>query len=241
MFISVKQLRGDMDVDEEIARFFVNRKVPSGNVFWQNRLVYMPRGNGYLSIPVYYDLLYRIGIPKASLLSESHILLMEQIMHYAIQVEYGQISFADQLEELEKLLEGRIKNPEFFKELIAYLKQPVLKPSGTLGMQVPALNRADVFLFILCDLSLQVLDIQRAVRLWYALHTTYLLMDDIYDYHLDKQDFEENAIIELGDGKEGSIKAFDILNSNVELLHDVNPILSDYFYSAFQDLKKLSP
>ena len=32
MFISVKHLHDDMGVDEKIARFFVDRKVPQNNV-----------------------------------------------------------------------------------------------------------------------------------------------------------------------------------------------------------------
>lgn len=230
-----------MGVDEEIARFFVDRKVPSGNVFWEKRRLYISRGNGYISIPVYYDLLYRIGVPKSCLLEESHIVIMEQIMHYAIQVEWLRISFGAQLEEILKILEGRIKNPDFYQELLDYLNQPLLKPRGKLGMQVPALNRADVFLFVLCDLPLGKSETEKAVQLWYALHTTYLLMDDIYDYRLDKQNLEENAIIELGDGEAGSTKAFDILHSNVGLLQRTNPVLGRFFDEAFQDLKKLTP
>jgi hypothetical protein len=241
MFISVKHLEGKMGVDEQLARFFVDRKVPVGNAFWDKRRLYVNRGNGYISIPVYYDLLHRIGLSKQVLLEEKHIQLMEQIMHYAIQVELGQISFDTQLELIQKLLEGRIKQYEFYHELLEYLKQPVLKPKGKLGMQVPALNRADVFLFILCDLPIEPKQIEKAIQCWYAMHTTYLLMDDIYDYRLDKQNLEENAIIELGDGKEGSIKAFDILHSNASLLYEINPVLGGFFEEAFDDLKNLNP
>lgn len=241
MFISIKHLHGNMGVDEEIARFFVDRKIPSGNAFWENRRLYITRGNGYLSIPVYYDLLFRIGVSKQYLLEESHVVLMEQIMHFAIQVEFKQISFQAQLEQISKLFEGGIKNPDFYHELLDYLRQPLLKPMGKLGMKEAALNRADVFLFILCDLSLGKRETERAVQFWYALHTTYLLMDDIYDYRLDKQNLEENAIIELGDGKEGSIKAFDILHANAGLLEEINPLLSSFFESEFRDLKNLTP
>jgi hypothetical protein len=241
MFISIKHLHGNMGVDEEIARFFVDREIPTGNVFWKNRRLYINRGNGYLSIPVYYDLLYRIGISKSHLLQESHIILMEQIMHYALMTEYQQISFSTQLEEISKLLAGRIKNHDFYNQLLDYLGQPVLKPNGNLGMLVPALNRADVFLFILCDLPLEAEDIKKAVQLWYALHTTYLLMDDIYDYELDKQNLEDNAIIELGDGKEGTAKAFEILHSNSGLLQVVNPVLAGFFDESVRDLNHLTP
>jgi hypothetical protein len=241
MFISISHLHGNMGVDEEIARFFVNRKVPKENAFWDSRRLYITRGNGYLSIPVYYDLLCRIGVSKTYLLDESHIKLMERIMHYAIQEERSEIDFGKQLNQISDLFEGRIKNSDFYFELMEYLQQPVLMPKGKLGMQVPALNRADVFLFILCDLPLAKEVLDKAIQLWYALHTSYLLMDDIYDYELDKQNLEENAIVELGDGMAGSSKAFEILHANTGMLKPVNPILSSFFDHAFLDLQKLTP
>lgn len=238
MFISVKHLHGNMGVDEEIARFFVDRKIPENNVFWQKKLLYVTRGNGYISIPVYYDLLYRMGLPKSCLIEESHIVLMERIMHYAMQVEFQQISSKTQLDEIEKLLIGRTKNPVFFSELVDYLDQPILKPKGKLGKEISALNRADVFLFILCDLPLDKGETEKAIQFWYALHTSYLLMDDIYDYQFDKQNLEENAVIELGDGEEGSIKAYTTLQANLEVLYQINPALSSFFELSIRDLKK---
>src|ERR1700753_4240333 len=104
MFISVRNLHKNMGVDETIARFFVDRKVPPDNSFWRNRLVYISRGNGYISIPVYYDMLYRLGVPKELIMEESHVRFMEGIMHYAILAEFNEISFRQQLEEILKLL-----------------------------------------------------------------------------------------------------------------------------------------
>jgi hypothetical protein len=91
MFISVKHLHENMGVNEKIARFFVDRKVPEDNVFWKGKLLYISRGNGFMNIPVYYDILYRIGIPMEVLLEDGRVQCMERIMHFAIQVECGHI------------------------------------------------------------------------------------------------------------------------------------------------------
>ena len=98
MFISAYQLQHEMGVDPSIARFFVDRPVPENNSFWKGRLLYIGFGNGYLSIPVYYDLLFRIGLPLELLLSEAHVLLMEKIMHYAILQERAEIGKKEELE-----------------------------------------------------------------------------------------------------------------------------------------------
>jgi len=241
MFISVEQLHNSVGVDETIARFFVDRKLPVNNAFWRNKLLYIARGNGYVSIPVYYDILFRLGIPRELLLSETHVQLMEQIMHYAIMVEFQEISFDQQLNEIKSLLSNRVKDEKFYNDLLNYLNQPVLKPLKKFGMTIPALNRADVFLFILCDISLSKQQTDLAVKYWYALHTSYLLMDDMYDYKTDKHDKEENSIIELGDGEPGFEKAFEILKKNATTLHAINPTLANYFEASLEGLYNLIP
>ncbi|HTQ29115.1 MAG TPA: hypothetical protein VMI35_13345 [Puia sp.] len=241
MYISVRHLKNNLGVDEQLARFFVDRKIPENNIFWKGRLLYVGRGNGYVSIPVYYDLLHRIGLPTDLLLSEGHLQFMERVMHFAILVEFNQMSFADQLEAIKHLLSERVKQKEFLEELLAYLEQPVLKPMGRLGMPVPALNRADVFLFVLCDLPLTAQQLSLAIKYWYALHTSYLLMDDIYDYKFDKQERAESSVIELGDGPAGFEKALSLIDENCKTLQEVNPVLANHFQEMMADLKDLIP
>jgi hypothetical protein len=227
-----------MGVDEVIARFFVDRKVPANNSFWQKRLLYIGRANGYISIPVYYDILYRVGVPKENLLEEQHVYFMEQLMHYAILYERQEISFFQQLEKINEMLAGRIKNPAFYEELLNYLTQPVLLPRKRLGLNLPSLNRADVFLFVLCDLPLSNKALDDAIRYWYALHPSYLIFDDVYDYAKDKSEGEENVILELGGGSEGLEKAIGILENNAEILKEVSPALCDSIYLHIEEIRE---
>lgn len=239
MFISVRHLHEVMGVNERIGRFFVDRKIPDNNIFWKERLLYVGRGNGYINIPVYYDILYRIGLPIESLLEEEHVQIMERIMHFAIETEKGVTTFKEQLDKISGLLQGRIENYGFYEELMNYLDQPVLKPKGKLGMEPPALNRADVYLFILCDLTITEEQLSDAIRYWYALHPTYLIMDDIYDYRNDKEKNEENAVMEMGEGGKGFEKAFGILEKNIAELGKINPVLSDTLQSQLAGLHDL--
>ena len=156
-------------------------------------------------------------------------------------VEFNEISFSEQLSKIKKLLEDRIKNEKFYKALLSYLEQPVLNPSGCLGMEIPSLNRADVFLFILCDLPLSEHQTQLAVEYWYALHTSYLLMDDMLDYKSDKADKEENSVIELGDGELGFEKAFEMLKKNTKKIRSLNPLLADLFEESMTRLYDFIP
>jgi hypothetical protein len=240
MFVSVPILHNELGVDEEIARFFVNRKVPVNNSFWERRYVYIGRANGFISIPVYYDLLYRMGVPRETLLADGHVRFMEQLMHYAILHEKEKISFFEQLEKINELLAGRIKNQFFFEELIAYLTQPVLIPRGRLGMKNPSLNRADAFLFVLCDLPLSVEQLSWAIEYWYALHPCYLILDDIHDYQEDKSAGEENVIMEWGGGKIGLEKAVKVLEESAGVLEKLNRKLGESIVLHIEVIKEPS-
>ena len=240
MFISVKHLHENMGVNEKIARFFVDRKVPEDNVFWKGKLLYISRGNGFMNIPVYYDILYRIGIPMEVLLEDGRVQCMERIMHFAIQVECGQISFSEQLDKISDLMQNEIQDHGFYHELMNYLRQEKLRPLGRLGIKPPALARADVFLFVLCNLPFSEDQLHSALKFWYALHPTYLLMDDIHDYKKDKENNEENAVVELGDGSRGFDTAFEIIEKNILELGKINPHLANTMQSQLAVLHDLA-
>ncbi len=217
-----------MGVHPAIGRFFVDRQPPQNNSFWKKHVLYIAFGNGFVSIPVYYDLLYRIGVPMEVLLNEKHILFMEQLMHFAILQERNEISREEELESVRGMLQGRIQNKHKYEQLSQYLDQPVLKTLGSFGTAFPSLNRADLFLYILCDLPLTDAQWEKALHYWYALHPTYLISDDIGDYASDKEEGEENLIIELGDDAGAFEKAVEMIRQNAETMREINPVLANY-------------
>jgi hypothetical protein len=241
MFISVNQFELEMGVNKTIGRFFVDRKPPENNSFWKGRLLYIGFGNGFVSIPVFYDILHRIGLPMDVLLDEKHIHFMEQLMHFAILQEKNEISKTEELKCIRALLKGSIQNQGNYESLSRYLDQAVLKPMDSFGTDFPALNRADVFLYVLCDLPLTEIQWQRAIRYWYALHPSYLIIDDIRDYRMDKENGEENVVIDLGNGTNGFEKAFGMLRKNSETLQEINPLLARFLMDYEEDLKDLVP
>ena len=241
MFISANQFEREMGVNKTIGKFFVDRKPPENNSFWKGRLLYISFGNGFVSIPVYYDILFRIGIPVEILLNEDHILFMEQLMHYAILHEKREISTQEELNTIRSLLKGRIQNSKYYEALNLYLDQPVLKPMGPFGVPFPSLNRADVFLYVLCDLPLNEMQWQQAIRFWYALHPSYLIMDDLRDYAKDKEEGEENVMIELGEGTEGFEKTLELYRKNCETIHEINPLLAQFLTNSEEDLMVFVP
>jgi len=241
MFTSVQHLENHMGVNHFVGRFFVDRKLPENNSFWKGRLLYISFGNGFVSIPVYYDILYRLGVPLTLMLNEDHICFMEQLMHYAILQERNEISYSEELDSIRNMLNGRIRNQQFYKKLSEYLNQPVLKPMGLFGMKYASLNRADVFLYILCDLPMDELQLKKALRYWYALHSSYLIMDDIRDFTMDKKDGQENVVIELGGGTDGFEKAFEMIHENSRIMEELNPLLGKYLLNNEEKLRRFIP
>ena len=241
MFLSVQQLENDMGVNKTIGRFFVDRKVPENNSFWKGRLLYVSFGNGFVSIPVFYDLLYRIGVPIEILLEEKHIFFMEQLMHYAILHERNEITISAELKSIRAILHDRVQDPRHFEMLNAYLDQPLLKPFGVFGLNHPSLNRADVFLYVLCDLPLSENQWSLAVKYWYLLHPSYLIMDDIRDYTKDLDEGEENVVTDLGGGTEGFEKTFDMLRKNGEAMKEINPLLGQFLMDYEENLRAFVP
>jgi len=241
VFISVSQLEHEMGVDKRIGRFFVDRKIPDKNSFWKGRLLYIAFGNGYLSIPVYYDILYRIGIPLEILLEEKHIEFMEQLMHVAILQERNEITKPEELTQIRGKLEGRVRDAEYYQLLNHYLDQSTLNPMGPFGLAFPSLNRADVFLYILCDLPLTDAQWAEAIRFWYALHPSYLIIDDIRDYEKDRKNGDENVIIDFGGGPAGVEKTFELFRENCGTLKEINPLLADFLLGYEERLRENIP
>ncbi len=241
MFISVNQLAEDMGVDRRIGKFFVDRRLPENNSLWKNRYLYISFGNGFLFIPVYYDLLYRIGVPMERLLEEKHIEFMEQIMHFSTLHEKKEISFKEELISLRGLLSGRVQDDEYYNMLNNYLDQPEQGPLGPFGLPFHSLNRGDVFLYVLCDLPLNKQQWEQALRYWYALIPSYLFLDDVRDYEDDKEKGEDNVVIDLGGGPEAFEKTFELFRKNCATLAELNSTLASFLLTYEERLREIIP
>ena len=141
----------------------------------------------------------------------------------------------------ETFLKKRIQHVKYYDALNHYLDQPVLKPMGSFGTVFPSLNRADVFLYVLCDLPLNDEQWEQALQYWYALHPTYLIMDDVRDYAKDKEEGEENVVIDLGEGAEGFEKTLALYRRNCETINEINPLLAQFLVNSEDDLMVFVP
>ncbi len=56
MFISTGYLGIQYGVDNNIAKFFVDREPPANNLYWKDKYLYLRPSPGYLFIPLIVDI-----------------------------------------------------------------------------------------------------------------------------------------------------------------------------------------
>jgi hypothetical protein len=229
MFTSTQFLTRTTGIDAGIAAFFVDRRVPYENRYWKGRELYVAGGTGYLFIPLIYDILLRLGVDKKQLLDEAHILRMEGILDSAGKVEFDHFPMELHVRHCIQLAGPVMRNEWLWDSLQEYFIAAGGEPTDRLGLDIPPLNRADTFLFALCDLPMEEDTTRALVRGWYALIGAFLLMDDVVDWEMDEQTGEENSLRFLGEGVQARLKAMDLLRTHFETLHGINPDLAIYF------------
>jgi hypothetical protein len=237
MFTSKEHLHFNLGVDLEIAAFFVDRRVPPGNMYWKNRYLYVAGGTGFLFIPLFFDLQFRMGADKELILDENYVQLMEDILDSAARYEFEQISFEEHIRNCRELMKNKIKNERLYHDLENYFKNEHLEPFKNLGTFSKALNRGDSLLFSLCFLDLPQHITDSIIEKWYALVPSFLLMDDIMDLKIDKEQRQENSINDFGEGNAGVENAIDFLRTKFAQLKSANPRLGSFFENSLE--KKL--
>lgn len=227
MFTSKDDLKLGYGVDMEIGKFLIDRKVPIENLYWKNRLLYIIPMPGYLFIPLYMDIQYRLGLSKADLLSEQHLQLVEHILHSAAKLENRQINFKEHVAECIEITKPHCKNPAFLQDLIFYFSGEKDKASVALGTPYKSLTRADAYLFSLCYFEFDDALKQKLVDAWYALIAYYLIVDDLEDIQPDFEQQEENALLEAGLSEEGAKAIEALIHRSYHIMNTVNPVIAN--------------
>ncbi len=234
MFTSKEHLHYNLGVDESIAKYFVDRKVPENNRYWKGRYLYVAGGTGYLFIPLFFDLQFKCGVDREYIMNEEYVKLMEEVLNSAALHEFGEINFQEHLANCKTIMENRIRNYSLYDDLLAYFDDEQLTQYKNLGTLSKALNRADTLLFSVCFLEIDKQVTDQILKNWYALVPSFLLMDDVSDLHDDKKNNEENSIDDFGSGSEGVKNAIQFLRNKFNQLTIYNSKLGLYFQNSLE-------
>lgn len=229
MFLTKDDLKLAYGVDLEIGAVYVNRKVPADNLYWKNRTIYMPGSPGYLFMPIFADVLFRSGAEKDVILSNNFLGVNEQILHSAALLEHQQITWQQHIQQLREMIVPITKNQLLVEELCTYLDQdsPRKIAGSFLGTEFPSLNRADSYLFSLCCLQHNALNIDKAIKGWYALMTYFLILDDLADIKEDLRRGEENVLIDAGLNTNGVKKVNAMIDESMKAMQSINPVMAN--------------
>lgn len=227
MVVTAHMLHHDMGVDEAIADYFANqRPVPQQNLFWKGKHIYLSAGFGTLTIPLVYDLQFKLGLDKAALLNDAHVALMEAGFDLLCRYENGLMDLPGFLDACKLLLTGNVRQQHLVEDLFSFFsnKTPVY---FALDRDHASLARSDMFLFTLADLNVSDEWVAAFLPYWYAVARPILIMDDFVDLDEDRLTGEsENIIIELGNNREAIYKAFEMGMKDLEQLATVNEKLA---------------
>ena len=235
MVITSRKLQDSMGICPEIADYFANnRAIPTDNLFWEKKRVYIASGFGYLTIPLMFDLVHKLGVPAEVLLDDGHVTLMEKGFHNLKRYEKGEIAFEEFLDSCQALLAGKIKQVKLTSDLFDLFsgKPPMFFKFET---NHKALARSDSFLFTLVDLELTDEWVTKFLPVWYSLARPILLLDDFKDLIEDRQTKDSNTIIELGNNSNAIKAAYQLGVDDLNVLSSINPKLSEFMLLMLND------
>ena len=238
MVITSRILQDHLGVNSLVADYFANqRPVPSDNLFWKDKRIYLSVGFGFLTIPFAYDLMHKKGISTDILLNDAHVSLMEAGFDRLKKFENQLISYAEFIQSCRHLLDGKIQQHHLAQDLFALFSGAA--PSYFhFETQHKALARSDFFLFTLVDLDLTDQWVEDFLPFWYAVARPILLLDDFKDLDEDRKSGEENTIIELGDGKYAIEQAYAMGKADLGKLAELNAPLATFIGGLLDDSLK---
>lgn len=236
MFTSKDELKLSYGIDMEIGKFFVDRKIPSDNLYWKNRFLYITPMPGYLFIPLYTDLQFRLGLPRHELLTDRYASFMERIMHSIAKQEFSGLTMEQHINECVEITKEVSKNDLLLKELIAYFSGDRIQGGISFGTSLRALNRVDSYLFTLCYFNFDNELKKKLIDAWHACMTFYLIADDLDDIQKDFEENEDNTILEAGLNENGARLVESFMQESYDVMNGLNPVFANRMDYSWQQI-----
>lgn len=136
--------------------------------------------------------------------------------------------FETYIKELSSVFTPYCIHQSLYDDLLSYFDNHETR-YFKLGTPLPALNRADAFLFTFCDLPVDHAKLTGLVEIWYHVAVTVLMLDDLVDLNDDRAKGEENAVIEAGDNQHAVKTCTTIIQKHLAGLEINNPTVASFF------------
>ncbi|MBL7873343.1 MAG: hypothetical protein JNM78_17115 [Cyclobacteriaceae bacterium] len=212
-------LEFDLAIHPDVVELLYSRQVPKNNDYWKGRKTFLSQSPGYLFIPILFDLFLKSNLDKV--LSETHLLLIEEILHSAAKQEANQITNIQHQQECHSIL-SRVGISE--KEISRIENSLVKRPFSNFPAKYKSLQRANSYLY---STALFPHDYDMIFTHWESVMPLFLFLDDLTDLQDDIDTQSENCLLD-SPGIENnffelhplfikSIKPLEKINKNIYL------------------------
>jgi hypothetical protein len=211
-------LETNLGIDRNVIESLCNREVPANNEYWKGRTSFLSQSPGYLFIPILLDLFLKSDLDPC-VLSESHLLLIEDILNSAARQEAQKITYVQHHEECKTILHRfGISDQEILKIEQGLVKRPFrLFPS-----KFKSLQRANTYLY---SGALFPNDYDLIFHVWECVMPLFLFMDDLTDLSEDIVIQSENCLLDSDDVENSFFILHPLMAESIKPLEKINDCL----------------
>lgn len=210
-------LKTDLGIHKNTIEFLCNRQVPKNNEYWKGRKDFISRSPGYLFIPILLDLFLKSNL-GAAVLSELHILLIEEILHSAARQESGRITHLQHHQECEEIL---YRNG-ISQEEITSVERLVNRPFTHFPAKYKSLQRANSYLY---STVLFPNDYDLIFIYWESIMPLFLFLDDLTDLPEDLATHSENSLLDSPNLENNFFTLHPLIAESIKPVEKINGVL----------------
>jgi hypothetical protein len=213
-----RYLETDLGIHKNVVEFLCNRQAPLNNEYWRGRKNFISQSPGYLFIPILLDLFLKDNLGVA-VLSELHLLLIEEILHSAARQESGNITYLNHQQECKGILHS-IGIPA--QEITKIEQVLVNRPFTLFPGKYKSLGRANSYLY---SAVLFPNDYDRVFTYWESIMPLFLFLDDLTDLPEDLATQSENCLLDSTDIENNFFILHPLIAESIKPLEKINGVL----------------
>lgn len=211
-------LETDLGIQKNVIEFLCNRQVPRNNEYWKGRKDFISRSPGYLFIPILLDLFLKSNLGVA-VLSELHLLLIEEILHSAARQESGSITYVNHHQECKGILHSIGISTE---EIIKIEQSLVNRPFTLFPDNYKSLRRANSYLY---SAILFPNEYNLIFSYWESIMPLFLFLDDLTDLPEDLATNSENSLLDSPNLENNFFTLHPLIAESIKPVEKINGTL----------------
>lgn len=211
-------LKNDLGIHNNTIEFLCSRQVPKNNEYWMGRKDFISRSPGYLFIPILLDLFLKSNL-GATVLSELHLLLIEEILDSAARQESGRITYANHHQECKGILHSIGISAE---EIIKIEQSLVNRPFTLFPDNYKSLRRANSYLY---SAILFPNEYDLIFSFWESIMPLFLFLDDLTDLPQDSASHSENCLLDSPDLENNFFTLNPLIAESIKPVENINGVL----------------